>query len=82
MNLHHSDQRCVKIVSLGFLSVEDIDGMGAARNGEDGLWREEEKREKGGGGGGEEERQRKGGEEREVHLQRCSCTGMMHSYYE
>ena len=70
MNLHHSDQRCVKIVSLSFLSVEDIDGMGAARNGEDRLWGEEGERER--------ERERKGGEEREVHLHRCSCTGMMH----
>ena len=46
MNLHHSNQCCVKIVSLSLLSVEDIDGMGAARNGEDRLWREEGKRER------------------------------------
>ena len=55
MNLHHSDQRCVKIVSLSFLSVEDIDGMGTARNGEDRLWRERE----------EGRRERERGRERE-----------------
>ena len=70
MNLHHSDQCCVKIVSLGLLSVEDIDGMGAARNGEDRLWRERERGRK------------REGVEREVHLHGCSCTGMMHSCYE
>ena len=55
MNLHHSDQCCVKIVSLGFLSVENIDGMGTARNGEDRLWGEE---------GEERERERERGRER------------------
>ena len=44
--MHHSNQCSVKIVSLGLLCVEDIDGMGATRNGEDGLWREEEERER------------------------------------
>ena len=43
MNLHHSDQRCVKVVSLSLFSVENIDGVSATRNGEDRLWRERER---------------------------------------
>ena len=41
MNLHYSDESSVEVVTLCFFSVEDIHGMSATGNGEDGLKRTE-----------------------------------------
>ena len=40
MNLHHRDESGVEVVGFGFLGVEDLDGEGVSRDGEDGATEE------------------------------------------
>jgi len=35
MNVHDGDEGCIEVVAFGFATVQNLDGIGATRNGED-----------------------------------------------
>lgn len=40
MDLHDGDERSVQVVAFGFFGVEDLNGIGSPRDGEDGAFEE------------------------------------------